>query len=415
VTIGNEPYESVVTNLSPSGASLEIDGVLSSFEQQPVYLLLKTAVSILELDAIAHDRRETPRRTGIERRTSRLALEFTASNENQQKILTSFIEAARMHALAITVEAQFPSLDRTDDSVAANKEAGLRDTDSRETVRVQVALQVRIEVSTAAAQSLLGMAVSFNRDGVYSQTQSFLRMADEEITLHFSSSGDHDQPKTQNPEAPEAILTGRIVHLAPDPTASSELAPGPSQSGQRIGIRFSQLTPFAEREVNRVLAQHIGSSIDVEDREGQPLIMSDRWECRNTHGQTIAVTADHARHEISLDTPILVVIPGFGSTQTDYVPLSFYLAANHVRVLRYDHSNHVGQSEGNILHTTLRNMQADLQSVLDFGYATWPAAPVALLAEDIAARVAVKVMARSTSSDRLFLLNPVLDLGRVVN
>ncbi len=165
VTIGNEPYESVVTNLSPSGASLEIDGVLSSFEQQPVYLLLKTAVSILELDAIAHDRRETPRRTGIERRTSRLALEFTASNENQQKILTSFIEAARMHALAITVEAQFPSLDRTDDSVAANKEAGLRDTDSRETVRVQVALQVRIEVSTAAAQSLLGMAVSFNRDG----------------------------------------------------------------------------------------------------------------------------------------------------------------------------------------------------------------------------------------------------------
>lgn len=410
VTIGNTPYEGFVTNLSPSGASLEIDGVLPSFEHQPVYLLLKTAVSILELDATAHDRGEAPRRTGIERPTSRLAVEFTALNESQLKILTSFIEAARIHAPAITVEAQFPSLDRMDDSVAAYTEAGLRDTDSRETVRVRVALPVHIEASKTAAGSLLGIAVNFSRGGVCVQTESFLKMTDEGLTLHFSSSGNHDHPKAWKPQAPEAVLTGRIVHLAPDPIVLSELVPSPSQPGQRIGIRFSQLTPVAEREVNRVLAQHIGSSIDIEDRKGRPLIMSDRWECRNTHGQTIAVTADHARHEISLDTPIIVVIPGFGSTQTDYVPLSFYLAANHVRMLRYDHSNHAGQSEGNILQITLRNMQADLESVLDFVHTTWPAAPMALLAEDIAARVAVKVMARSTSADRLFLLNPVLDL-----
>ena len=409
VSIGNAPYEGVVTDLSPSGASLEIEGVLPSFEQQPVYLLLKTAVNILELDATAHDRRETPRRTGIEHRSSRIALEFTALNESQQKILTSFIEAARIQALAITAEAQFPPLERMDDSVEAYTEASLRDTDPRETVRVRVALPVRIETSQAAAGSLSGIAVNFSRGGVCVQTESFLKMTDEGISLHFSSSGDHDQPKTQKPGASEAILTGRIVHLAPDPTVSSDLTSGP-QPGQRIGIRFSQLTPFAEREVNRVLAQHIGSSIDVADREGRPLIMSDRWECRNSHGQAIAVTVDHPRHEISLDIPVIIVIPGFGSTQTDYVPLSFYLAANRLRVLRYDHSNHVGQSEGNILHTTLRNMQADLKCVLNFVRTTWPAAPVALLAEDIAARVAVKAMAQSTSADRLFLLNPILDL-----
>lgn len=410
VTIGNEPYEGVVMNLSPSGASLEIDGVLPSFEQQPVYLLLKAAASILEFDATAHDRGEAPRRTGIERQASRVALEFTAPNESQQKILASFIEAARIHALAITVEAQFPQFHRTSDSVATYTKTGLQGTDSRETVRVRVALPVRIEASKAAAKSLLGIAVNLSRGGVCVQTESFLNMTGEEIALHFPSIGHHDQPRAQNPETPEATLTGRIVHLASHPTVSSDLTAGPSQPGQRIGIRFSQLTPVAEREVNRVLAQHIGSSRDVADREGRPLIMSDRWECRNTHGQTIAVTSDHARHEISLDTPIIVIIPGFGSTQTDYVPLSFYLAANRVRVLRYDHSNHVGQSEGNILHTTLCNMQADLQSVLDFVHATWPAAPIALLAEDIAARVAVKIMAQNTSAGQLFLLNPVLDL-----
>ncbi|MBX3330574.1 MAG: PilZ domain-containing protein [Nitrospira sp.] len=407
ITIGNAPYEGVVTNLSSGGASLEIEGVLPSFEQQPVYLLLKTVVSILELDATAYDRGETLRRARIERQTSRVALEFTALDEGRQKILTSFIEAARVPAFAMTVEAQFPPLDRTDDFVATFTETGLRGTDSRETVRVRVTLPVRIEPATAATGSLLGTAVNLSRGGVCVQTEQVLKMTAEAVTLRFSSIDDHDQSRVQKQEV---ILTGRIVHLAPDPTILSKITPSSSQPGQHVGIRFSQLTPFAEREINRVLAQHVGSSIDFADRDGRPLIMSDRWECRNTHGQAIAVTADHARHEISQDTPIIIVIPGFGSTQTDYIPLSFYLAANHLRVLRYDHSNHVGQSEGNILQITLRNMQTDLQCVLDFVHTTWPTAPVALLAEDIAARVAVKVMALNTLPDRLFLLNPVFDI-----
>ena len=408
--IGNAQHEGVLIDLSPSGASLEVEGVLPSFEEQPVYLVLLTAVSILELDATAHDRGAPPRRTGIERQTSRLAFEFTALNESQQKILMSFIEAARAHTLAITAEVQFPPLDKTDDLAAAFTKTGLRSTDYRETVRVRVALPVYIETSKASAGRLSGLVVNFSRGGVCLQTEPFLKMTDELVTLHFSSVSARDQPRAQKPETPEAILTGRIVHLALDSTVSSELRPGLSQPGQRIGIRFSQLTSFAEREVNRVLAQHIGSSIDVADPRDRPLILSDRWECRNTHGQTVAVTADHARHQLSPGTPIVIVIPGFGSTQTDYVPLSFYLAANHLLVLRYDHSNHVGQSEGNVLEATLGHMQADLQSVLDFVHATWPSAPVALFAEDIAARVAVKVMARSTWGDQLFLLNPVFDI-----
>ena len=410
VTIGNVLHEGVMTNLSPSGASLEVEGGLPSFEQQPVYVLLKTATSILELDATAHDRGETLQGTGIKRRTFRFALEFTALNESQQKILTSFIEAARIHTLAITVEAQFPPLDRTSDLTVAFTKAGLPGTDRRETMRVRVALPVHIETSNAAAGRLSGFVINFSRSGVCVLTEPFLKTTDEIVVLHFSSIGTPNQPRAQKPEIPETTLTGRIVHIAPNPPAPSELLPSPSPLRLRIGIRFSQLTPFVEREVNRVLAQHIGSSIDVADPDDRPLIVSDRWECRNTRSQAIAVTVDHARHPISPDTPIVIVIPGFGSTQTDYIPLSFHLAANHLRVLRYDHSNHVGQSEGTALHLTLSNMQADLQSVLDLVHTTWPTAPVTLLAEDLAARVAVRVMAQGPVAERLFLLNPVLNL-----
>lgn len=410
VTIGTRLHEGIMVDLSPSGASLEVEGALPSFEQQPVYLLLKTVVNMVELDAIAYDRGAPPRQAGIERQASRLALEFSALNENQRKILTSYIDPAHVGVLTITVEAQFPPMDKAGDLAAAFTQSGLPGTDYRETVRVRVALQVRIETSNAAAGRLLGLVTNFSRGGVCLLTEPFLKMTDEVVALHFSSISTRTQPMAQQPETPDTILIGRIIHLAPDAAVPSELTPGLSQPRQRIGIRFSQLTPFAEREITRLLAQHIGSSLDVADPGSQPMIVSDRWECRNTHGQAIAMTADHARHHMSPDTPIVIVIPGFGSTQTDYVPLSFHLAANHLRVLRYDHSNHVGHSEGSVLHITLSNMQTDLQSVLDLVHTTWPAAPVTLLAEDIAARVAMKVLAQSTAADRLFLLNPVLDL-----
>ncbi|MGB4067048.1 MAG: PilZ domain-containing protein [Nitrospira sp.] len=410
VTIGTRLHEGMMVDLSPSGASLEVEGTLPSFEQQPVYLLLKTVVSMVELDATAHDRGAPPQQVGIDRRASRLALEFNALNENQRKILTSYIDAAHLGALTITVEAQFPPMDKADDLAAAFTQSGLSGIDYRETVRVRVALQVRIETSNAAAGRLFGLVTNFSRGGVCLLTEPFLEMTDEVVALHFSSISTRTQPKAQQPETPDTILIGRIIHLMSDPATASELTPDLSQPRQRIGIRFAQLTPFAEREITRLLAQHIGSSLDVADPGSQPMIVSDRWECRNTHGQAIAVTADHARHHMSADTPIVIVIPGFGSTQTDYVPLSFYLAANHLRVLRYDHSNHVGHSEGSVLHITLSNMQTDLQSVLDLVHTTWPTAPVTLLAEDITSRVAMKVMARSTAADRLFLLNPVLDL-----
>ncbi|MEK7870441.1 MAG: alpha/beta hydrolase, partial [Nitrospirota bacterium] len=193
-------------------------------------------------------------------------------------------------------------------------------------------------------------------------------------------------------------------------TVPSELRPTLTEPGQRFGVRFIELPAFAEREVNRVVAQHIGSSIDLDGIAGRAAIVSARRECRNVRGQVIAITDDHARHQISPNTPIVILSPGFGCTQTDYVALSEFLALNRLRVLRYDYSNHVGQSDGDVLQTTLRSMQADLQTVLEFAHTTWPTATLAILAEDVAARVALKVVAQRPAAHLLLLANPVLDI-----
>lgn len=164
-----------------------------------------------------------------------------------------------------------------------------------------------------------------------------------------------------------------------------------------------------------MVAQHLASAIVSPGVSGPPLIVSTRGECLNSRRQMIAMTEDHARHPSSSIMPIVLIVPGFGATQTDYVALSYYLASNRLRVIRYDHTNHLGQSDGDILHITLRGMQTDLQSLLDFIRATWPTAPLALLAEDISARVALKVMSHGDSDTRLFLLNPVLDIDAALS
>lgn len=412
ITIGNAIREGTVTNLSLGGAALTVEGLLPSLEQQPAYMILKTAVGVLELPAAAHDRGEAVRLTGAEPHSSRLAFHFTSPNDVVQKVLASLIDEARRRTLSLTVEALLSVAEDANDPSPALGETDLRGTDHRETVRVRVALPVRLDTPSlgAPAHRPLGLVVNFSRSGACLQMKQTPGVANDVIALHFSATGSLDQPRAHEPEAPEAILTARIIWTAPDHTVPSELKPGPSQPGQRIGIRFVQPTPFAEREINRVVAQHIGSSMDLEGIAGRSSIVSARRECRNARHQVIAVTDDHARHQLSPSTPIVVIVPGFGQTQTDYLPLSFFLAANRFRVLRYDHTNHVGQSDGDVLQITLRSMQVDLQNVLEFAHTTWPTAPLSILSEDIAARVALKVLAQSRITGHLLLLNPVLDV-----
>ena len=66
--------------------------------------------------------------------------------------------------------------------------------------------------------------------------------------------------------------------------------------------------------------------------------------------------------------------------------LCYYLAEHQFRVLRYDPTNYIGNSEGELQQTTLRSMQHDLGKVIEFVRHTWPQAPVIVIASDLAAR-----------------------------
>jgi SAM-dependent methyltransferase len=327
-------------------------------------------------------------------------------------VLASLVEEAQSRSLSVTLEALLSLPEDITDALTPPVMAASGGREQRETLRVRVAVPTRIDISSldVAAQRPLALLVNMSRGGACLQVQQAPGAVGDTLSLHFSVTGPLGPPRTHQPEAPEAVLTGRIVWMAPDHTAPSDLRQGPAGAAERVGIRFVQSSAFAEREINRVVAQHIGSSMDLEGIAGRSSIVSARRECRNARQQVIAITDDHARHQISPATPVVIVVPGFGKTQTDYLPLSYFLAANRLRVLRYDHTNHVGQSDGDMLQATLQSMQADCQTVLDFVRTTWPTASLAILAEDLGARVALRVMALTGHRALLLLGDPVLDL-----
>jgi len=412
LTIGNSLRQGAMSDLSATGASIEVNGVLPSLEQQSVHLIFKTHAGSFELHAAARNHGAYSKESVNGLQTTRLALQFFPLNEQQQKVLASFIDEARTRMFDVAVEAIFPptAIPETYEDRSANSTQ--RGTDHRETIRVRVMLPVRVEVQTLNpnTEQPFGVVVNISRGGACVQTSVPREMTGETVALHFSSTGVDNQPRVHEPQAPEAILMGRVVYCVPDNTLPYQLTSGASGIGIRLGIRFIRLVPFAEREINRVIAQHISTSVDLAGIPGKASIISTKRECRNARHQVIAATDDQARDQISPGTPIVLIVPGFGFTQTDYVSVAYFLAANRVRVLRYDHTNHVGQSDGDILQMTLRGMQADLHHVLAFVHATWPTASISILAEDVAARVAVKVAADEQVVSKLFLLNPVLDI-----
>jgi ubiquinone/menaquinone biosynthesis C-methylase UbiE len=122
------------------------------------------------------------------------------------------------------------------------------------------------------------------------------------------------------------------------------------------------------------------------------------------------ITDDHLRQALAPNTPVVIIAPGYGQTALDAMTLSYYLAHYRLRILRYDHTNHVGLSDGELQQTTLRSMQSDLLKVVEFVQHTWPTAPLIVMASDMAARVALKMAVQSRPLDLLLLINPVVDI-----
>jgi ubiquinone/menaquinone biosynthesis C-methylase UbiE len=114
----------------------------------------------------------------------------------------------------------------------------------------------------------------------------------------------------------------------------------------------------------------------------------------------------------SSESPLgtVLIAPAYGETKENNLLISSYLAANRFCGLRFDWSDHVGESEGNICTSTLTKMRQVLVSLLDYAQLRFSEQPVGIFASSLAARVAIKVTSQDRRPAFLVCLTPVVDL-----
>jgi len=151
------------------------------------------------------------------------------------------------------------------------------------------------------------------------------------------------------------------------------------------------------------------SSTAEENSPAAPTIISTQVEFKNASGRRIVAYHD-APQEATPHAPLIVISPGYGDTKKEYLTLSYHFTSNGFHVLRYDHTNHVGESEGDIAEATLSSMNHDLGATLDYARRTWPTSPIAVVATSLSGRTAFKRMARDPLADMLVLLTGIVDV-----
>jgi len=410
ITLEGTTWDGIVTNFSSGGACLTLPGDFPAIARQEAYIALRTAAGMLEMSGDAFLRTSRPAAQPPALLKTQLIVTFHPMPPTDAAVLSSFVDAARDRTLSFSMELLLATVAGSPPTQILPDQL---EQERRESIRVTVNLPARLEfgdpsegISRVAAQT-----INISRDGACLIVNAAPQRLQGSFLLHFAPKESFSHVGSHEPGAPGSALPATVVW------SISESSGAPGREGSettRIGVRFLSLTPYAEREVTRMLRQHLATPSTGATTGADAWVMSVPRECRNAKGQTIAIVDDHLRQPAKPDTPVVILAPGYGQTASDYVALAYFLALHHVRVLRYDHTNHVGMSEGELQHTTLRSMQTDLAKVVEFVHHTWPAAPVIVLASDLAARAAIKLAAQAQPFALLLLVNPVIDVGALL-
>ncbi len=129
-------------------------------------------------------------------------------------------------------------------------------------------------------------------------------------------------------------------------------------------------------------------------------------------GLKIAACLDHCGD--LRGRPWVVVSPKYGETKKNNLQLAYYLAANGVNVLRFDMSNHVGESEGRMPLFTIPGAVDDIVAAFDFLENEMGVAAAGLVANSLSARMAVRAAAIDTRVAYLISLVGVVHVQRTL-
>jgi PAS domain S-box-containing protein len=405
LAIGNTGCPALIKNMSAGGALVRLHHVGPPLHLQPAYLLLKTPVSLLELQGIVHERPIVHRPENTEKE---LAILFSLPGNHDRSLIESLIDGALAGSTTLTIEGLVPlppsSVASVEATTAAPQDPGISQ-ERREAVRLRLAIPTTLNFPDQQSSRPLGLIVNLSRSGaaveLQASQQSMQLYQDVELvpTGPIGQIADH-----AHLAGSDRLWRGHIVWLR------SPQSKQPGELPVQIGIRFGRLPLAQERILQRLIEAGSTTPFDLSEPIADSPIITVSRTIRNRRGLNLVLCHDVLRQTKTADRPVVLLCPGFGQTQASYVALAYFLAARGCRVIRYDASDHVGLSDGSIQHATMSSMEDDLDAVLSWIRQEWPHCEVTLLASDLVGRLVFRRADWHASLRRLLLINPALDV-----
>jgi SAM-dependent methyltransferase/pimeloyl-ACP methyl ester carboxylesterase len=110
----------------------------------------------------------------------------------------------------------------------------------------------------------------------------------------------------------------------------------------------------------------------------------------------------------------VILTPKYGETKKNNLRLSYVLAANGFKVLRFDHTNHVGESDGEMNRFTLPGAVNDILDSLNYVENHFEPSELILISNSLSARCAYRAAVLDSRVSRLVCIVGVVNLQRTI-
>ncbi|MGJ8639164.1 MAG: methyltransferase domain-containing protein [Opitutaceae bacterium] len=118
--------------------------------------------------------------------------------------------------------------------------------------------------------------------------------------------------------------------------------------------------------------------------------------------------------ESSWNQRVVILAPRYGETKKNNLKLAYMLAANGFKVLRFDQTNHIGESDGTIDQFTLENGANDIQCAVDYVDRELDPTEVILLTSSLSTRCGLRACALDRRIARFVSLVGVVNMDRTL-
>jgi len=110
----------------------------------------------------------------------------------------------------------------------------------------------------------------------------------------------------------------------------------------------------------------------------------------------------------------IILTPKYGETKKNNLRLAYFLAANGFKVLRFDYTNHVGESEGEMSRFTLPGAVEDMIESVTYVENHFEPSEIVLISNSLSARCAYRTAARDPRVSRVVCIVGVVNLQQTI-